>query len=726
MGFSSYRQLDAMDCGPTCLRMVAKHYGRSFNLRTLSKICGFNRNGVSLLGLSDGAEKIQFRSTGVRLNLAALEQSDLPCILHWRQYHFVVLYKIRKGKFYIADPAAGLIILNEDDFKKSWITDANMETGIALLLTPTPNFYKQDDESSGFLKWSGLLKYFFNYRKLLLQLMIGLVLGSLIQLIVPFFTQSIVDIGINTQNLNFIYIILIAQGMLIIGRVTVEFIRSWILLHISTRVNISILTDFLIKLMKLPMSFFDTKMTGDIMQRINDQKRIESFLTGSTLSAIFSLFNLIIFSAILVHYNLTIFFVFVISSAIYIGWIILFIEKRRVLNYKNFEVGAKNQSIIMQLVNGMQDIKLNNCEQQKRWEWEHVQARLFKFSVQNLTLNQYQQGGSTFINEGSNLAITFLSAKAVIDGQLTLGAMMALQYIIGQLSGPVQQLLGFTQSYQDAKISMERLSEIHEMDDEEPVKKKFLDVFPEDKSIEIKQLTFHYPGAGNVPVLRNISLQIPMGKITAIVGMSGSGKTTILKLLLRFYDVEQGEINLNNSPLNTFSFKAWRNNCGVVMQDSYIFSDTIERNIAVSDEKPNMAMLRHAIKVANISDFIAQLPLGLETKIGAEGNGISEGQRQRILIARAVYKNPEYIFFDEATNALDANNEHAIMGNLKEFFSGRTVIVVAHRLSTVSNADNIVVLDKGEIIEQGTHRELTGLKGEYYKLIKNQLALGQE
>jgi ATP-binding cassette subfamily B protein len=658
----------------------------------------------------------------VKLDLPELKKAQLPCILHWRQNHFIVLYKIRNGKFFIADPASGLMVLKEKDFKRGWLSDD--ETGIALLLNPTPEFHQQDDEVSGVIKWSFIFRYFTRYRKLIIQLVLGLGIGSLMQLIVPFLTQSIVDTGINTRNLNFIYIILIAQGMLIIGRVSIEFIRSWILLHISTRVNISILTDFLIKLMKLPMSFFDTKMTGDIMQRMNDQSKIETFLTGSTLTTIFSIFNLLVFSVVLVYYNLLIFLVFALSSTLYAIWITVFLKQRRSLNYKSFEISSKNQSSIVQLVNGMQEIKLNNCEQQKRWEWEHLQARLFKFNVKNLALTQYQQGGSTFINEGTNLLITFLSAKAVIDGSLTLGAMMAIQYIIGQLNGPVQQFLGFIQGYQDAKISLERLNEIHQMDDEEPITKELIHILPNNKSIEIKGLTFRYPGAGNESVLEDIDLQIPEGKTTAIVGMSGSGKTTILKLLLRFYESERGEIKVDGQPLDNFSYKTWRSQCGVVMQDGFIFSDSIEKNIAVGEEQPDRSKLLNAIRVANIQDLIDTLPLGLNTKIGAEGNGISQGQRQRILIARAVYKDPHYIFFDEATNALDANNERVIMDNLNQFFMGRTVVIVAHRLSTVSNADNIIVLENGRIIEQGTHSKLTTLRGEYYSLVKNQLELG--
>ncbi len=724
MSFNFYKQYDGMDCGPTCLRMIAKHYGRTYKQKTLNKLCDINREGVSLLGISEASEKIGFRSLGVKLNVEQLKDAELPCILHWRQYHFVVLYKIKNRKYYLADPAAGLVTLSETDFGSNWLGDKKKQEGIALLLSPTPQFYEQDSEKGSEINWSFLFRYLITYRKLVIQLLFGLGIGSLLQLIAPFLTQSVVDIGINTRNLNFVYIILIAQTALILGRVSVEFIRSWILLHISTRINISILTDFLIKLMKLPMSFFDTKMTGDIMQRMNDQKNIQSFLTGSTLSTVFSMFNLAVFSVVLAYYNIGVFFVFAVSSALYIGWIVLFLKRRRALNYKSFEVSAKNQSSIVQLIGGMQEIKLNNCEQQKRWEWEHIQARLFKFNVKNLALSQYQQGGATFINEGKNILITFLSAQAVINGNLTLGAMVAVQYIVGQLSSPIEQLLGFIQGFQDAKISLERLNEIHQMDDEEPVNKEWSHTLPENKSLSINKLTFRYPGAGNEPVLEDIDLSIPEGKTTAIVGMSGSGKTTILKLLLRFYEPQKGEIKVGEQSINNIGFKTWRGQCGVVMQDGFIFSESIERNIAVGDDYPDKEKLRHAIKVANIQDFIDGLPLGLNTKIGAEGNGISQGQRQRMLIARAVYKNPQYIFFDEATNALDANNERVIMDNLAEFFKGRTVVIVAHRLSTVSNADNIILLDKGRIVEQGTHRQLTALKGDYYKLVKNQLELG--
>ena len=724
--FPFYKQHDQMDCGPTCLRMIASYYGKSYSIQKLREISSINKDGVSLLGISEAAEKIFFRTTGARLNYNSLKNADFPCIIHWEKNHFVVLYQIEDDKHLIADPAQGLITYSKKEFVKKWISisKADEDEGIALLLSTTPEFYEQEGEKADKASYSYLLGYLLKYKKLIIQLLLGLLIGSILQLVVPFLTQSVVDIGINTRNINFIYVVLIAQTMLFIGRMSVDFIRSWILLHISTRVNISIITDFLIKLMKLPMSFFDTKMTGDIMQRMNDQKRIESFLTGSTLNTIFSFFSLIVFSAVLAYYDITVFLVFVISSILYVFWVLIFLKRRRKLDFQRFDISSKEQSNIIQLIAGMQEIKLNNCEKQKRWEWEHLQAGLFRFNVKSLSLGQYQQSGAFFINEGKNILITFLVAKTVIDGNLTLGGMMAIQYIIGQLNSPIEQLLSFIQQYQDAKISLERLNEIHEMSDEQPIDKLFLNELPEVKDIKIENLTFTYPGAGNEPIVKNISLSIPENKTTAIVGMSGSGKTTILKLLLRFYNPQSGTIRIGAAKLDQISFKTWREQCGVVMQDGFIFSDTIARNIAVGDDYPDARKLKHAIEMANIGDLIESLPLGTGTKIGAEGNGISQGQKQRILIARAIYKDPQYIFFDEATNALDANNESIIMKNLTEFFKGKTVVVVAHRLSTVKDADNIILLEKGNIIEQGSHEQLTEQRGKYYQLVKNQLELG--
>lgn len=727
MLFTHYQQHDAMDCGPTCLRMVAKHYGRVFSIQKLRESTQIGKEGVSLLGISEAAESIGFKTLAIKVPFIQLDKdAPLPYIVHWKQNHFVVVYQIKKNQVYVADPALGLIKYTYAEFESQWATTIveGQKTGIALLLEPTQRFYQDTDEQTKGINLSMLSAYLFKYKRLILQLFLGLFIGSILQLILPFLTQSVVDTGIQTRNLHFIYLVLAAQLMLFIGRMSVEFIRSWILLHISTRINLSILSDFLGKLLRLPVSFFESKKTGDILQRIGDHQRIESFLTGTSLNVLFSMFNLIIFSVVLAYYNITIFGVFLISSVIYSVWIVFFLRYRRKLDNKRFALASQNQSSLIQLVQSVPELKLNNAEIKKRWEWENLQVKNFHLSVKGLALQQYQQTGAMLINEGKNIVISFLAATAVVNGQMTLGAMMALQYIIGQLNSPVEQLIQFMQHYQDAQISLERLNEIHEIDDEETTQKPLLHILPENQDIQLKNLTFTYTGAGNEPVLKNVNLTIPQGKITAIVGTSGSGKTTLLKMLLKFYKPQSGEIRLGNVSLENISHRLWRSKCGTVMQEGVVFSDTIAENIAFSDEFPDTKKLLHAVKVANIQSFIEELPLSYNTKIGAEGSGISQGQKQRLLIARAVYKNPDFIFFDEATNALDANNESVIMANLEEFFKNRTVIVVAHRLSTVKNAHQIVVMEKGEIVEIGSHAELTQRHGKYFELVKNQLELG--
>ena len=740
--FPHYTQLDSMDCGPTSLRMIAKFYGKSYSLQNLRERSFITREGVSLLGISDAAESIGFRTNGIKTTFENLAKDvPMPCILHWNQNHFVVCYAICKKKnlfrrkkensadyvIKIADPGGEKYTMDKKSFLKCWISSKcdGKEVGVALLLSPTPEFYEQEDDKE---KREKNLGYFFNYlrpyRSQLVQLVLGLIIGSILSLIFPFLTQAVVDQGIANNNLSFITLILIAQLVLSVTQVAVGFIRNWISLHMNARIGISLISDFLSKLMKLPLHFFDAKNIGDILQRIGDHGRIQGFMTSTTISTLFSFVNFFIFAIILAYYNLPILGVFLLGNTLYIFWILAFMKYRRKLDNKTFAQSSANQSNLVQLVTGMQEIKLNNCEKQQRWKWEAIQVKLFKISIQGTALGQYQQVGTIFFSQITSLIISYLSAKAVVDGEITLGMMMSIGYIIGQLSGPIGQVIGFAQSLQDAKISLERLNEIHNKEDEEQGSENKSNELPRDKSIRFKDVSFSYDGAERNYVIENLNLLIPENKTTAIVGSSGSGKTTIIKMLLGFYPPLKGKIQIGETELNEINPHFWRQKAGAVMQDGFIFSDTIAANIAVGDEQIDKKKLLYAVEMANIKEFIESLPLKYNSKIGMEGNGISQGQRQRLLIARAIYKNPEYLFFDEATNALDANNERIIMENLKEVYNGKTVVIVAHRLSTVQNADNIIVLEKGQIVEEGTHKELTEKKGAYYTLIKNQLELG--
>lgn len=730
MKYMSYIQHDSMDCGPACLRMVARFYGKSYSLQNLRDRCHITREGVSLLGISDAAESIGFRTTGVKVTWTQMvEEVPMPCIVHWNQRHFVVVYDVVKKrgsyKVVVADPASGLLEYRAEDFLESWLESEEKTEGIALILEPTPKFYEEvgDDERRHY-GFGYVIKYLRPYRSYITQILLAMLTASVISLLMPFITQSVVDKGIGTGSLSLIVVLLIAQLTLTLGGLANNLIRSWLMLHTTSRVSISLISDFLCKLMKLPIAFFDSKMVGDIMQRIGDYNRIQTFLTGSLLSMVIAVVSFVVYGFIMAGYNATIFIVFLIGASLYVLWVLLFMKRRRKLDYMRFQQASANQSNIVQLIGGMQEIKLNNCEKQKRWQWEAIQARLFKVGVKSLTLGQIQEIGSTFIDQTKNILMSFIAAKSVIDGGMTLGMMMALQYIMGQINAPISQFISFVQSAQDASISLDRLGEIHEMKDEEPAEEERIKDIPSDADIVFSDVIFQYEGPHSPKVLDEVSLTIPSGKVTAIVGASGSGKTTMLKMMLGFYPPVSGEILLGNVSLKNYSESRWREKCGAVMQEGYIFSDTIAANIAVSEEYPDMDRVRWAAGVSNIKYWIEDLPLGYGTKIGADGHGLSSGQKQRILIARAAYKDSRYLFFDEATNSLDANNERTIMENLERLFADKTVVVVAHRLSTVKNADNIIVLDKGRIAEQGTHLQLTALRGKYYELVKNQLELG--
>ncbi|MEZ5044423.1 MAG: peptidase domain-containing ABC transporter [Saprospiraceae bacterium] len=724
--FPFYQQLDAMDCGATCLRMVARYFGRYYSLEYLRELTYMGKQGVSLLGISDAAEHIGIQSLAVKTTFDRLSRDiPMPCIAHWQQEHFVVVFKANQRFVWVADPAAGKFKLTKEEFLENWLSDQEEgeELGVLLLLETTPEFYERDGDKIDKSGFNYVFSYFRKFKGLIFQLVVGLILGSILQVIVPFFIKAIVDIGIGNVDLTFIWLVAIAQLVLFITNSAVELFRSWIFLHVGIRVNISLISDFLIKLTRLPLRYFDSKMTGDLMQRISDHERVQRFLTSMTLESIFSFFTFFVFSLILISWNTEIFFLFLMGTIVNLAWVFFFQRRRRELDYKRFDQSAENQGNLIELISGMQEIKLHNAERQKRWAWERIQAKLFRTSMSALRIEQLQRSGASFINETKNIFIIIIVAKAVLEGVMTLGMLVAIQYIIGQLNAPLNRFIEFIRSLQDAKISLERMNEIHSKEDEENVEDK-ITLLPEFGDLTMDKVSFQYSGPHSPMTLKKINLRIPKGKTTAIVGTSGSGKTTILKLLLNFYSPTEGTIRLGDVNLKNLHSRLWRSKCGVVRQDGYIFNDSIAKNIALGDEIVDKQKLLNAVKVANIQTFIESLPLGYNTKIGREGLGLSQGQKQRLLIARAVYKDPDYIFFDEATTALDSYNEMIIMENLEDFFRGKTVLIVAHRLSTVMNADHIIVIESGEVVEQGTHDELTYIRGAYFQLVRNQLELG--
>lgn len=721
------RQRDAMQCGVACLAMISCHLGKKISLTEVSNYCHARTTGVSLKSISDGAKAIGLNSWASCISVDKLSHGDKPCILHWNQKHFVVLYKVKDGNvFYVADPGKGLIKYNREEFERHWVsTKGNgQHMGIAMFFEPTSEFYeKNEDRIDERRSFRFLASYIMEYRRYFMQVFLSLLFVCLLQLVMPFLTQGIVDLGIAHKDVHLIFAILLGELAIVIGKTSTDFIRRWLLLHISMRINISLVSDFFIKLLRLPMSFFETKLMGDLLQRMNDHSRVQLFLTNQLLGVMFTFFSFIVFGSVLLVYNKLIFGVFLLGSIIYGLWIAYFLKRRKIIDYELFEQQAINKNRTYQFVTSMQEIKLQDCEKRRRWEWEDTQADLFNVQMKSLKLQQTQEAGSVFINEVKNIFITVLAATAVINGQITLGTMLAIQYIVGQLNSPVENLMTFVYYLQDVKISLDRINEIHQADNEESGDVK-LDSFDGHKDIIIDHVDFKYDMHALQNTLNDISFTIPEGKVTAIVGASGSGKTTLMKLLLAYYPLLAGSIRIAGHQIKDYSLKWWRRHCGVVMQEGIIFSESIARNIAVSDGAVDEQRLDEAAKIACIYDFVMSLPLKYDTKIGRDGLGLSLGQRQRILIARAVYKNPDFIFLDEATNSLDAKNEREIVDNLDKFYRGKTVVVVAHRLSTIKNADQIIVLDHGRVAESGNHVSLIQKKGLYYHLIKNQLELG--
>ena len=724
--FKFIKRLDSMQCGLACMAMICYHWGQEYSVKFLNKFCTASKDGVSFKGLSDLSDTLGLHCISGKVSIQELRECPLPAILHWNQNHFIVLYKIKNNKFYIADPSKGKLVLNETEFSQHFIslTSDNKEKGLAMFFEPTEKFgIIKDDTINNERNFKFLSKYIFKHKLYFIQIIVGMIFACCMQLLFPFLTQSIVDTGIHTKNIGLIWLILIGELTIVIGRTITDVIRNWLLLHISMRINISIVSDFFIKLLKLPMSFFDTKLMGDIFQRISDHDRIQKFLTSQILKISFAVLSFFIFGIVLCYYNITVFLIFLIGSFLYATWITLFLRKRRKIDYNLFEQQAANQNRTYQFITGIQEIKLQNCEIRRRLEWEDTQADLFKVQMDSLKLQLQQESGGIFINEIKNIVITVITATCVISGDMSLGMMLAVQYIIGQLNSPIEQVVAFIYSLQDVKISLERINEIHNAENEDNhIKNNITNL--SDKTITIKNLSFSYDSHALTKTLDNITLNIPSGKITAIVGSSGSGKTTLIKLILGYYSNISGSILIQNQDIRNINLKDWRSHCGVVMQDGVIFSESIARNIAVEDGDIDYTRLEYAAQIANIHDYIMSLPLKYNTQIGRDGMGLSQGQKQRILIARAVYKNPDFIFLDEATNALDAKNEKIIVENLNKFYSGKTVVVVAHRLSTVKNADQIIVIDEGKVVESGEHYSLIAQKGKYYNLIHNQLELG--
>ncbi|MEE1298103.1 MAG: peptidase domain-containing ABC transporter [Muribaculaceae bacterium] len=718
----AFRQLEHSDCGITCIRIIAYFYGVDIPLKFLRSICDISRVGISIRDILSATKKIGFEANAVKVSAEDILKMPLPAILYWENKHYIVLYKIKNNKFYIADPGRGKLILDNEEFLNSWLYGNSM--GLAIVLAPKEEFYNidfgiKDSSESGLFKLAK--KSISKHLKRFIAVIVLSIVVMLADMITPLIFQSTIDEGIEGKDINLVWVLCLSQFLIFIGYSLSDNVINIILTKTGLKVSIDMMNEYLSKLISFPISFFDRKVNSDFIQKIEDQNRIKNFLIDFPSSAFLTGINIVVFSAMLIYYNYIIFLILLAATFLGFLWTKTFLQKRENIDYSYFYYSSNNRNNIYELINGMQEIKINNAHNIRIAKWKETQLKINELSFKTVLLKMLVNGGNSVLSRIKDIIITGACATLVIKGNMSVGEMMTISYITGRLSSPFSYILNSLNTMQDATMSYERIDEIINKPLDNKSKYKEHDNI---QSIIFSNVSFKYPGSYSPYVLKDINITIPQGKVTAIVGCSGSGKSTLLKLMLGFYIPQKGDIYAGKYNMSDIDTDNWISRCGVVMQNGFIFSGTILENIALSDSKPDINRVKYVTNLACINEFIDTLPMGYHTKIGVTGVELSGGQKQRILIARAVYKNPSFIFLDEATNALDAKNERVIVENLNEFYKGRTVVIVAHRLSTVKNADNIIVLEGGRVAETGNHESLIAQRGAYFNLVRNQLELG--